>query len=556
MDETRMSQVMFGIWTVFLLAVCFIFDLLTPGPTGNLLYLSLILFAGWFAMRRAQIVGIAVAVSLFMGLAFWVTVPSAERVPASSGYLLALAGFWFFTLFILAYRRELEIRDSVAAVLTCGSLAFIRCSLNGRVLIWNRGAEVLYGYRAGEMIDQSLQVLFPSQGADDFSRLMDRVSARPVREVLEMPQLDRHGQTRTMELILSVQTDFKGRPAGFSLLVRDISVELGRRVEFKKIKEALLGDRARLALFLKLLTGLDHSRRAEVLVKEVVDQTSQVLRAQKCSFMFVDQETGHMLVKAYKGLDARIVQGTQLLIGNPVAAEVIRGGLPILVKDIETDARFKRENRPTYQSKSFMSVPLRIQDHIAGVLSVADKIAAEAFDELDLQMLTLIGQRVAQAIEDAQLYGDLQQIQVAEGPLNLERYRQFIHGVDAEIQRVRRYQEPCCLLLLAVDDFAEYVNQLGETQGRVLTEEIYQYLIRHLREVDKVYHYSTHEFALVFPRTEMEGAKTVALRIQRQLEGISPQRVVTLSMGVVQCHPDMTRDDLIAKACQGCGPGP
>ena len=38
---------------------------------------------------------------------------------------------------------------------------------DGEIVYWNRGAEVLYGYRPGEILGQSVQKLVPKQEAEN-----------------------------------------------------------------------------------------------------------------------------------------------------------------------------------------------------------------------------------------------------------------------------------------------------------------------------------------------------------------------------------------------------
>ena len=73
----------------------------------------------------------------------------------------------------------------LTALVASADDAIIGESLEGVVLSWNAGAESLYGYKADEMIGQSLLPLFPEDRAEEWSGLID-----PVRKGLTVQRFD------------------------------------------------------------------------------------------------------------------------------------------------------------------------------------------------------------------------------------------------------------------------------------------------------------------------------------------------------------------------------
>jgi HD-GYP domain-containing protein (c-di-GMP phosphodiesterase class II) len=89
-----------------------------------------------------------------------------------------------------------------------------------------------------------------------------------------------------------------------------------------------------------------------------------------------------------------------------VAGSVAAWGKPVLVNNIETDRRFMRLNHPQYSTKSLLSVPLRVEGEVLGVLNVNNKVSGAAFDEHDLALMVALVERVGSAVERTYAYPD------------------------------------------------------------------------------------------------------------------------------------------------------
>ena len=77
----------------------------------------------------------------------------------------------------LAGVRDATERE-LAAIVESSSDAIIGKTLDGVITSWNRGAEEMYGWTAGEMIGRSVSALVPSDRADELRRLLVAVGAR------------------------------------------------------------------------------------------------------------------------------------------------------------------------------------------------------------------------------------------------------------------------------------------------------------------------------------------------------------------------------------------
>src|SRR5207237_9302805 len=72
-------------------------------------------------------------------------------------------------------KRVEEMREHLVAVVDSSDDAIISKDLNGTINGWNRGAEKLFGYTAGEVMGQPARILFPADRPTEESDILARI---------------------------------------------------------------------------------------------------------------------------------------------------------------------------------------------------------------------------------------------------------------------------------------------------------------------------------------------------------------------------------------------
>jgi len=104
---------------------------------------------------------------------------------------------------------------------------------DGQILSWNRGAERIYGYTAGEIIGSPISVLAPSGSREELDHIMAELRSGGTVEHLETVRLRKDGRAIQVDLTISPIKDASGRIIGASTIARDITAR-------KKAEEDLL----------------------------------------------------------------------------------------------------------------------------------------------------------------------------------------------------------------------------------------------------------------------------------------------------------------------------
>ena len=127
----------------------------------------------------------------------------------------------------------------LASIVEFSDDAIIGKDLNSTITSWNRGAEKIFGYTAGEMVGASIMRLIPADRQDEENQILEQV-----KRGKSVEHFDTLRQTKDCRLIdISVTAspikDAAGKVTGVSKVARDIS-------ERKRIEESLRQIQARL----------------------------------------------------------------------------------------------------------------------------------------------------------------------------------------------------------------------------------------------------------------------------------------------------------------------
>jgi len=141
-------------------------------------------------------------------------------------------------------RQEQRISQLIAETTTD---AFVCAGPDSRIMLWNEGAEKLFGWTAREALGQSLHLIIPRRhhnGHDTgMDRLMSGAPTRLVGKTVEVPATCKGGHELPVELSLAMwRSESDGSPAGFAAIIRDISERKAAEAE-RTETEALLAQK-------------------------------------------------------------------------------------------------------------------------------------------------------------------------------------------------------------------------------------------------------------------------------------------------------------------------
>ena len=128
--------------------------------------------------------------------------------------------------------RAEQARQHIAAIVESSDDAILSKDMNGIITSWNRGAEQLYGYSAGEAIGQHVSILAPPEQGDEIPAIMKRLLRGGHIQRHQTERVRKDGTRLTVYLSISPLRNRRGEIVGASSIAQDITVQ-------KRTEEAL-----------------------------------------------------------------------------------------------------------------------------------------------------------------------------------------------------------------------------------------------------------------------------------------------------------------------------
>jgi signal transduction histidine kinase/CheY-like chemotaxis protein len=175
-----------------------------------------------------------------------------------------------------------------------------------------------------------------------------------------------------------------------------------------------------LSAAVKRLTSLIEAGRAMSGIESVSDLldffvglVASELDSDRASLMLLDEKGNEMVIVASRGISDEVVRTVRVKIGEGIAGWVARAGKPVVVKDAREDPRFRNLRIP-YLTGSFisspvvLSIPIKAQERVLGVINVTRKRSGGHFTDEDMAYVYGLAGQAAVALERAKHLQDLQ----------------------------------------------------------------------------------------------------------------------------------------------------
>lgn len=256
------------------------------------------------------------------------------------------------------------------------------------------------------------------------------------------------------------------------------------------------------------------SEICEQIVRVVVDEFGKV----DCGVMLTADGSDILVRAARAGAFQVNASGTLRLDGPGLVPAAVRAGRLIYAPDVEADERYVANNAET---RSELVVPLRTAKSVIGALDL-QSARKDAFDEHDMRLMEVFGERAATAIENVKLYNEIRRY-AEELELRVQERTSELNRVKERVEAILNHSSDA-ILLIRTNGAIQQTNRSFDMMFGYRVDEAYGQPLR-LLAVPSHQAAVNEALALVLEKQNAERLEIVAQR----LNGLTFDADVTLS---------------------------
>lgn len=169
---------------------------------------------------------------------------------------------------------------------------------------------------------------------------------------------------------------------------------------------------------------------------------------------------------------------------------------------------------------------------------------SKPFNNIELKARLQVGKRILDLQTELNQTKEMLTYQASHDALTgLLNRRAIMEGLEKEIARAQRQQQPLCVALCDIDYFKRINDRYGHLAGDYVLREVSQHITEQLRPFDLVGRYGGEEFLLILNAAKKDTLRLferVRLSIENAVFSYAQQKIkVTISCGVTVFKPTL-----------------
>lgn len=288
-----------------------------------------------------------------------------------------------------------EISMRLAAIVQSSEDAIIGMSLDGRIVSWNDGAEMMYGYSAEETKGLSITILSPPERSSELPQVLAIINQGKGINRFETERVRKDGRRLYVSSSISPIRDQHGRIVGASIIARDITA-------LRKVDEQLRAHAGQLETLCRVAQEVGGTLALEEVLQRAL---SRVASASGFDFAFVRfsrEMAGRMSYGAGREGQRTELAGLFERLGGHFEQRLQATTAPWFIEDMTMTPDLARAGVAS-QMKAVAVLPLSGNEEQPGVLILMSP-RRQTLGAEEWQFLQALSQQIGLAIRNAQLY--------------------------------------------------------------------------------------------------------------------------------------------------------
>jgi PAS domain S-box-containing protein len=276
----------------------------------------------------------------------------------------------------------------------------------GQIVLWNPGAEKLFGYSRTEATGMQVETLVPAHLKAQHRAGLAHYAATGTGAivdggtVVEVQAQRKSGDGVIVELSLNPVRDTNVSGQFVLAIIRDVSERVHLRAEAaRRLRE--------LETLYQADETLHRSLHLEEVLRALVDLATDFLDADKTAVFVQDADHKRLSPGATRGFLPESIARMSEALGEGIAGRVALTRQPIGVDNVASDARVAHDVTEPEGISSLLCVPIQVDGEVFGVFGVY-YCEPRSFTGAEERLLLALAQRAAVAIANARQFQQAQ----------------------------------------------------------------------------------------------------------------------------------------------------
>ena len=176
----------------------------------------------------------------------------------------------------------------------------------------------------------------------------------------------------------------------------------------KGVNDQLMDRRSQLKALMGVGNMINSSQGKERVLEEVMDSLITLMHAER-GFLMLRQQNSVLTPVIARGIAHINLAEKEFEFSRSIIRRVEDSCVPVLTTNAQEDPRFEHQvSIAAYQLRSIICAPLKIKDQLIGVIYVDNRALTGIFHESDLELISAFANQAAVAIDNADLFDNLQ----------------------------------------------------------------------------------------------------------------------------------------------------
>ncbi|HPZ07336.1 MAG TPA: HD domain-containing phosphohydrolase [Candidatus Eremiobacteraeota bacterium] len=228
----------------------------------------------------------------------------------------------------------------------------------------------------------------------------------------------------------------------------------------KNTEKTSQSEKVNLKIVMEAAQIINSTLKIDEVLECVMDKVIQILGAERGFIMLIDEDTKELVLKTARNMDKQTIDSEDFSASFSSIESVAKGGPPIFCANTQLDPKLsKRASIALHSIRWILCFPLKVKEAIIGVIYVDNRITSSGyFDEEDRDLMEVLSNQAAIAIENARLYENLEKSY-------LDVIRALANAIEAKNPYTKGHSDRVTILAVKIGEAMNFsLPQLKEIE--------------------------------------------------------------------------------------------